>query len=420
MDGILVLNAGSSSIKFALFALPAGPEDAALRLRGEISGIGVAPRFAAGDAAGAMLPWDLAPGRVAAVACHREALDLVLDWLDEHTDVSLVAAGHRVVHGGMNRSRPARVTPALVDELATLAPLAPHHQRHNLTAIVTLAARRPALPQVACFDSAFHAAAPAVARRMALPRALADEGVQRYGFHGLSYEYIVGALPRLSGGALPDKLVIAHLGNGASMTAVARGRGVATTMGFSTLDGLVMGTRCGSVDPGVLLYLMAAKGMDHEALSDLLYNRSGLLGISGISSDMRRLLESDDPRAADAVELFCYRIARELGSLAAALGGLDALVFTGGIGEHAAPVRARVCEAAGWLGVALDRAANETGGPCISAPSSRVGVWVVPTDEELVIARHTRALLEPAGAARTGRRHTAEEVSRRSLTASVR
>ena len=387
-DAILVLNAGSSSLKFAVFG--GGGHDPALTLRGQIAGLGTAPRFEAADAAGAALPGAAADG----LDSHVAALNALLEWLDREAGGRRIGAvGHRVVHGGERREAPARVDPALIAELAALAPLAPHHQPHNLAAIEALAERRPELPQVACFDTAFHNTQPMLARRLALPRELRDRGLRRYGFHGLSYEYIVGALPDATGEALPRRLVVAHLGNGASMSAIEDGRSIATTMGFSTLDGLPMGTRCGVVDPGVLLYLMRDDGLDEPALTDLLYNRSGLLGLSGISSDMATLLASDNEDAAEAVELYCYRIAREAGSLAVALGGLDAIVFTGGIGQHAAPVRAGVCRRLAWLGVALDVAANAGDGPRIATRESAIGVWALATNEELMIARHTRALV---------------------------
>jgi acetate kinase len=255
--------------------------------------------------------------------------------------------------------------------------------------------RRPGLPQVACFDTAFHRAQPELAQMFALPRELHDEGVRRYGFHGLSYEYIASRLPQLDARAASGRAVVLHLGNGASMCAMSAGRSVASTMGFTAVDGLPMGTRCGALDPGVILYLMDQRGMDARAIERLIYNQSGLLGVSGVSSDMRTLLASDEPRAALAVDLYVYRIARELGSLAAALGGLDALVFTGGIGENSAEIRERVCRDAAWLGVDLDEEANRSGGPRIDTAEGRTAAWVLPTDEELMIARHTRRLLTP-------------------------
>jgi acetate kinase len=282
---------------------------------------------------------------------------------------------------------------AVVQELEQFIPLAPLHQPHNLTPIRLMLERQPGLPQVACFDTAFHRAQPELAQMFALPRELHDEGVRRYGFHGLSYEYIASMLPQLDPAAAAGRSVVLHLGNGASMCALAAGKSIASTMGFTAVDGLPMGTRCGALDPGVVLYLMDQRGMDARAIEKLIYNQSGLLGVSGVSSDMRTLLASDEPRAALAVDLFVYRIARELGSLAAALGGLDAIVFTGGIGENSAEIRERVCRSATWLGVQLDAAANRTGGPRISAADSRAAAWVLPTNEELMIARHTRRVL---------------------------
>jgi acetate kinase len=385
---LLILNAGSSSLKFAVYEI-AG-DALALKLRGQIAGIGTAPRLEARDAQSQ--PLDFAAS--GAIADHGAALAHLLAWLTQTGHgTGLAGAGHRVVHGGTAFTAHCRLTLAAVAELTALEPLAPHHQPHNVAAIRALAAQMPDLPQVACFDTAFHATQPPEARRLALPRDLAAKGLQRYGFHGLSYEYATERLRELAG-VLPQKLVIAHLGNGASMCAIRDGRSIATTMGFSTLDGLIMATRIGALDPGVILHLMRAEGYSLSELEDLLYNRSGLLGLSGVSPDMRTLLASPEPGAREAVSLYCYRISRELGSLAAALGGLDALVFTGGIGENAAPVRAAVCRDAAWLGIEFDAAANESGGPLIGAKSGRAAAWVVPTDEELVIAAHTRRLLE--------------------------
>jgi len=281
----------------------------------------------------------------------------------------------------------------VVDALEKYVPLAPLHQPHNLAPIRLLLARDPKLPQVACFDTAFHRGQPAVAQAFALPRSITDRGVLRYGFHGLSYEFIAQALPRYDARAAAGKVVVLHLGNGASMCAIADGKSMASTMGFTAADGLPMGTRCGNLDPGVVLYCMDELGMDARAIERLIYQESGLLGVSGISSDMRTLEASDDPRAKEAIDLFVYRIGRELGSLAAALGGLDAIVFTAGIGEHSARLRERVCNEAGWLGIAVDAAANASHGPRISTAASRTGAWVIPTNEELMIARHTRSVL---------------------------
>jgi acetate kinase len=298
------------------------------------------------------------------------------------------------VHGGSRYATAVRVDDEVIANLEALVPLAPLHQPHHLAALRAIAERHPALPQVACFDTAFHHGQPAIATQFALPRDIAQQGVKRYGFHGLSYEYIASALPRYDECAAHGKTVVLHLGNGASMAALDQGRSIASTMGFTALEGLPMGTRTGSLDPGVLLWLMDEHKMDARAIENLLYHRSGLLGVSGISSDMRTLLESDDPAAANAVDLFCYRISRELGSLVAALGGLDAIVFTAGIGEHAPPVRERVCRAAAWLGISLDAAANARHGPRISTADSPVAAWVIPTNEELMIATHTLDLLE--------------------------
>lgn len=390
-DAIVVINAGSSSVKFSLFhvaggdRLEAGPD-------GQVEGIGTRPHFSVRDAAGEALDdRDLAGGRG---ADHQGAIEEIRAWLAAHREGDrVIAAGHRVVHGGREFAAPVRIDARVADALERLVPLAPLHQPHNLAAIRALAEASPDLPQVACFDTAFHATQPAVAQAFALPRDLSDAGLKRYGFHGLSYEYIASVLPEIAPPAAAGRTVVAHLGNGASLCAMVRGKSVATTMGFSALDGLVMGTRPGLLDPGVLLYLIGERKMDAKALEALLYNQSGLLGVSGISSDMRTLLERDDARAREAVDLFVYRIGRELGSLVAALGGLDALVFTAGIGEHAPAIRARVCRDAGWLGIRLDEAANVAAGPRISARDARTSAWVIPTDENLMIARHTLAVL---------------------------
>jgi acetate kinase len=299
------------------------------------------------------------------------------------------------VHGGEQFAAPVLIDGAILDQLEKLAPLAPLHQPHNIAPIRVISRIAPDIQQVACFDTAFHRTQPPVAQLYALPRDLSATGVKRYGFHGLSYEYIASVLPGIVGDAPTSRVVAAHLGNGCSMCAMRDGKSVATTMGFTALEGLPMGTRSGAIDPGVVLYLLTERGMSVADVSDLLYHRSGLLGVSGVSNDMRKLLASSAREAAEAIELFVYRINRELGSLVAALGGIDALVFTAGIGEHAAPVRARVCESAGWLGIRLDAAANGAGGPRISSADSRVSAWVVPTNEELMIARHTLAGTRP-------------------------
>jgi acetate kinase len=388
---ILVLNCGSSSIKFALYSAQETPERL---LRGAIDGLGSAPRFHAEDANGAALPALPMTDRNGRALSLDRVSHWLLDWLaTSGHDGEIAGAGHRVVHGGAQFTEPVHIDDPVLDALERLDPMAPLHQPHNLAMIRALRALRPSLPQVACFDTAFHASQPAVAQRYALPRALTVQGVRRYGFHGLSYEYIAGALPGLLGERAEGRVVVAHLGNGASLCALKQRRSIATTMGFTALDGLVMGTRSGAIDPGVIFYLMREEAMSAEAVEDLLYHRSGLLGVSGMSGDMRVLLASDDAHAREAVALFVYRAARELGSLAAALGGLDALVFTAGIGEHAAPVRAMICEAARWLGIALDPEANARDARMISASESAVAVLVVPTDEERVIVQHTRRRL---------------------------
>lgn len=396
--GWLVLNAGSSSIKFALFEDGDTGADPEVRLRGEISGLGREPRFQA-RAAGA--DSDLAALDVRGVTSHEDALVRIFDWLDDrYRGTQVSGVGHRVVHGGRNHVAPVVVDPAIVAALEALTPLAPHHQPHNVAAIRAVMHRAPQLPQVACFDTAFHARQPPVARRLPLPREYEARGLLRYGFHGLSYEYIIGALPRYTDGQLPDRVIVAHLGNGASLCAVRDGRAIDTTMGFSTLDGLLMGTRCGTIDPGALLHLMRVDGLGEAELSDLLYNRCGLLGISGISADMRILLESDAPQAREAVAMFCYVLRKQIGALVAALEGLDALVFTGGIGEHAVRVRADVCRALSWTGLRLNEQTNSAGAARISTPESAVGAWVIPTNEELVIARHTRHCITSEGQSR--------------------
>jgi acetate kinase len=393
-DVVLVLNAGSSSIKFTLFdAAGAGPP---LLLGGQIEGLYTSPKFGAVDARGADIgskSW----GEGTQLG-HEGALTHLAEFLRTHGQGHhLVAVGHRVVHGGTDYTGAVRVTPQVITALDKLTPLAPLHQPHNLAPLRILAKLRPDVPQVACFDTAFHRAQPEVAQAFALPVEITSKGVRRYGFHGLSYEYIASVLPQVDPKAAAGRTVVAHLGNGASMCALVGGRSVASTMGFTAVDGLPMGTRCGNLDPGVILYLIDELGMDARAVEDLIYKRSGLLGVSGLSSDMRTLLASDDERARLAIDLYCYRIGRELGSLAAAAQGIDALVFTAGIGEHAPLIRERVCRHAAWLGVALDTAANRAGGPRISTPDSRVAVWVMPTNEELMIARHTlQALASPA------------------------
>jgi acetate kinase len=391
-DVILVLNAGSSSIKFSLFAVNPRGQDLALRYRGAIDGIGSDPRFVVGDTDGRRVVDHALAGRRVGTGDHEEVLPVLHEWIAGHTDhLRVTAVGHRVVHGGEQFAEPVLVDDAILDQLDKLAPMAPLHQPHNLAPIRIIGRIAPDVPQVACFDTAFHRTQPPVSQLYALPRDLSATGVKRYGFHGLSYDYIASVLPGIVGDAGRGRVVAAHLGNGSSMCAMRAGKSVATTMGFTALDGLPMGTRSGAIDPGVILYLLTERGMSVGDVTDLLYRRSGLLGVSGISHDMRTLLASDAPEAAEAIELFVDRISRELGSLVAALAGIDALVFTAGIGEHAAPVRARVCENAAWLGIRLDPVANVDGGPRISTADSPVSAWVIPTNEELMIARHTLA-----------------------------
>ncbi len=389
---VAVVNAGSSSIKCSLF----DASGAALRetVRADIDL--QAGTFVARTVDGRSLAQQRA-GEGGGLD-HTGAIAMLVRFFGEHVGRDeLVAIGHRVVHGGAEHAAPARVDDALLAALDRLVPLAPLHQPHNLAAIRAFAQYLPATPQVACFDTAFHRTIPALAQRFALPEAMYEAGVRRYGFHGLSYEYIASVLPDLDPSAAAGRTIVLHLGNGASMCAMHAGVSVATTMGFTALDGLPMGTRCGAIDPGVLLYLLQARGMSPGDVERLLYRESGLLGVSGISGDMRALLASDAPGARLAVELFVYRIVREIGSLAAALGGLDAIVFTAGIGEHAAPIRARVMQPLRWLGVQPDDAANRAGGPRISTAGSAVHAWVLHTDEELTIARHTLARLREPG-----------------------
>jgi len=386
-DAVLTFNAGSSSIKFSLFELD-GAESIKLVAKGEIEEIeGSAPHFFAKDATGARVAersWTGATG-------FPELLGTVVQWAEDHLgDDKLIAAGHRIVHGGADHARPERVTPQLLEELDKLIPLAPLHEPHNLAPIRAILAARPDLPQVACFDTAFHHSMPVFATRFALPREYEAEGVRRYGFHGLSYEYIALRLHALAPHLARGRVIAAHLGNGASLCAMKAGRSIDTTMGFTALDGLMMGTRCGNLDPGVILYLEQQRGLDAKQVEDILYRRSGLLGVSGIASDMRTLEASSDSHAKEAIDLFVHRIVREVGALTSSLGGLDALVFTAGIGEHSPEIRAQVCAGLDWLGVKLDLEANHSNAINISDKQSRVAVWAIPTDEEAMIARHTR------------------------------
>ena len=386
-DVVLVLNVGSSSVKFALY--PKGADDAPPILRGKIGGIGTDPVLTARDGADSPLPAD-ALFQPDPAAAHDALTAVLLDWFGRRPgDIRIAAAGHRVVHGGRDHDRPARVTAALMTELEALVPLAPLHQPHNLAAIRAVAATSPELPQVACFDTSFHRTQDRLAQLFALPRALSEAGVIRYGFHGLSYDHIARILPSHLDERAEGRVIVAHLGNGASMCAMKARRSVATSMGFTALDGLMMGRRCGAIDPGVILYLIEGMGMNTSEVSHLLYNECGLLGVSGVSNDMRTLEASAALEAREAIDLFCYRAACELSALATAIEGLDAIVFTAGIGENSAKVRSRICDQLNWLGVALDTEANDRNATCISSAASDVRVLVLPTDEESVIARST-------------------------------
>ncbi len=387
---ILVINAGSSSLKFDVFAL----EEGVLRdeIRGQIDGIGSHAKANIRSADGSVLLYeDLNHARI---TDSEAALVWLLVWLDKQlAGRNLIAVGHRVVHGGVEHSAPIRISSEVLASLDGLVALAPLHQPSSLAVIRSLSATWPDLPQVACFDTAFHRTQPMVAELFGLPKRFFDEGVRRYGFHGLSYEYIVRRLRVVAPEAAAARTVVAHLGNGASMCALRDGRSIASTMGFTALDGCLMGTRPGSLDAGVVLYLAKERGMSLVDIETLLYKQSGLLGLSGISSDMRELAGDNSAAAQLAIHSFVYRVGRELGSLAAALGGLDALVFTGGIGENSQSIRASVCEGAAWLGVELDPAANRTAALRISAQPSKVSVWRIPTNEELMIAEHTCQVL---------------------------
>lgn len=389
-DYVLVLNAGSSSLKFAVYVRPEG-RDWRLESRGQIEGIGMSPRMRAADAMGETLV-DENPGD-AARDC-RAALGLLAAWLrSAYGGGRIVGVGHRVVHGGAQYTRPVILTPQVLADLYGLTPLAPLHQPHNLEAIEAVSERLPDVPQVACFDTSFHHTLPPVAELVPLPREIRDAGVRRYGFHGLSYEYIASALPRIAPELAQARLVVAHLGNGASLCALSAGKSVETTFGFTVLDGLCMGTRPGALDPGVILYLVQNLKLSAREVETMLYHNSGLLAITGFSSDMRDLLASSRPEARLAIEYFVYRVGKEIGALTAVLGGVDGLVFTAGIGENSPEIRRRICASSAWLGIELDKQANTSSGPRISAPESKVSVWVIPTNEELMIARHTGMLL---------------------------
>ncbi|MAM37718.1 acetate/propionate family kinase (plasmid) [Sphingobium naphthae] len=388
MRAVVSLNSGSSSIKFGLFMLD-GDRNPQPGAAGKIERIGLDPRCSIRDASGVSLvekDWF----QDGAALTHADLLSWLFEWAASHlAGHEVIAIGHRVVHGGIDFATPCLVDDFVLAELEALCPLAPLHQPHNLAAIRAIRSIAPALPQIACFDTAFHHSRPALASRFALPRALHDEGIRRYGFHGLSYEYIARQLEQVDPDMAKGRIVAAHLGNGASLCAMAGGKSVDTTMGFTALDGLMMGTRCGALDPGVVLHLQLQMGMSAKEVETLLYNRSGLLGVSGISSDMRSLSQSDRPEAQEAIDLFAWRAAREIVALATSLGGLDGIVFTAGIGENHADVRSRICRRLEWLGLEMDELANAANAALISFPDSRLKVRIIPTDEERMIASHT-------------------------------
>ena len=394
-DYALVLNAGSSSLKFSVYQRQ-DDQDWRLSSRGQIEGIGRSPRITAKDAEAQVVIDRQVAGEV---QDGNTALECLAAWLrTKYGPAQLLGVGHRVVHGGKRYAGPVLITPGVLAELRDLVPLAPLHQPHNLAAIEAVSERLPDVPQVACFDTSFHCSQPAVARLIPLPLEICSGGVQRYGFHGLSYEYIASALPSIAPEIAHGRVIVAHLGSGASVCALRDGKSVDTSLGFTALDGLCMNTRPGAVDPGAILYLFQGLGLTPGEVETILYKRSGLLGISGISSDMRDLLKSAEPRARLAVDYFVYQAAKEIGAMAAVLGGVDGLVFTAGIGENSAEIRKRIVHASAWLGIELDEIANADAGPRISARSSKVSAWMIPTNEELMIARHTGVLLGLAAA----------------------
>jgi acetate kinase len=400
---VLVLNAGSSSLKFCVYELAEDDtlhDNLRVRARGQIEGIGTAARFTAKDESGATIN----DRKLDAVADAGAALDALAVWLrGRYQGASVLGVGHRVVHGGAQHAAPTIVTPAVRAELGTLVPLAPLHQPYNLAAIDAVSERLPDVRQVACFDTAFHRGQSPVVSMVPLPLDVRRGGVQRYGFHGLSYEYIASRLPHVDPQLAEGRVIVAHLGSGASLCAMKAGRSIDSTFGFTALDGLCMGTRPGALDPGVVLYLFQGLGLSAKEVETMLYKKSGLLGISGISNDMRDLIDSKEPAARLAVDYFVYRAAREIGALAASLQGVDALIFTAGIGENSAAIRKRICDASAWLGIDIDEHANTKNSTRLSSQSSRVSAWVIPTNEELMIARHTTSVLGLAatGAGRT-------------------
>jgi acetate kinase len=400
MNTILILNAGSSSLKFQVFGTD-GSSRLQRLVKGQIDGVGTSPRLRAiGPDKKPLVDRAYSPDDVADLPA---ATDVTGAWLRETQGFKLVAVGHRVVHGGPDYAEPVQVDAQVLRDLEGYVPLAPLHQPNNLAPIRVLLKRRPELPQVACFDTAFHRGHSALADHYAIPERFYAEGVRRYGFHGLSYEYVSGRLREIAPDIASGRVIVAHLGSGASMCALSEGRSVESTFGFTALDGLPMGTRCGQIDPGVILYLIAEKGMTAAQVQDLLYRECGLKGLSGISNDVRDLLKSDDALATFALDHFVYRIGLYAGTLAASLGGLDAFVFTAGIGENSAEIRARIVEKLGWLGAELDHPANAAGELMISSGASRIALLAVPTDEELMIARHTLKLIRADKMGRSGR-----------------
>ena len=389
-EHVLILNAGSSSLKFCVYERP-GTGTWRLEAKGQIEGIGTAPKFLARDGTGHPVAEQQL---TSAVRDGAGALDSLATWLrSRYGGARVLGVGHRVVHGGPRYAAPIIVTPQVLRDLQELIPLAPLHQPHNLAAIEAVFKLLPDVPQVACFDTSFHRGQPAVAELVPLPEEIRRNGVQRYGFHGLSYEYIASVLPQVAPEIARERVIVAHLGSGASLCAMRNGKSVDSSLGFTALDGLCMGTRPGAVDPGVILYLFQNLNLSAREVEAILYKRSGLLGISGVSNDMRDLLESRAPGARLAVDYFIYRATKEMGALAAVLTGIDALVFAAGIGERSAEIRARVCRSSAWLGIDLDPDANARNGPRISGDRSKVSAWVIPTNEELMIARHTWSLL---------------------------
>jgi len=390
-DYVIVLNAGSSSLKFSLYCRPESGSWG-LGARGQIEGIGTSPQFSAKSGSGERLA-DQALDKTT-VRDGRGALDSLAKWLrSTYGGARVLGVGHRVVHGGARFSGPTLITPQVLAELKKLIPLAPLHQPHNLAAVEAVAEQLPSVPQVACFDTSFHRGQPPVAELVPLPREIRSGGVQRYGFHGLSYEYIASVLPEVAPEIAHGRVIVAHLGSGASLCAMRDRKSIDSTLGFTALDGLCMGTRPGGLDPGVVLYLFQNLGLSAKEVETILYKRSGLLGISASSNDMRDLLGNSDPAAKLAVDYFVYRAAKEIGALAAVLGGIDAIVFTAGIGENSSEIRSRICDASAWLGLELDSDANSRKQTRISRTGSRVSAWIIPTNEELIIARHTGVLL---------------------------